>query len=58
MRHQQFHKGECRMIAIIIGFLILLITTGMYILITAARLSDEEIEKEMRLEEEEDDEWE
>lgn len=47
------------MIAIIIGFLALLITAGTYILLVAAKLSDEEMEKRMRLEkEEEDDEWE
>lgn len=59
MCHQPFYKGEYRMIAIIIGFLTLLITAGTYILLVAAKLSDEEIEKRMRLEkEEEDDEWE
>lgn len=47
------------MIAIIIGFLALFITAIMYILIVAAKRSDEEMEKIMRLEkEEEDDEWE
>ena len=47
------------MIAIVIGFLALFITAIMYILIVAAKRSDKEMEKIMRLEkEEEDDEWE
>lgn len=59
MYHQPFYKGECKMIAIVIGFLALFITAIMYILIIAAKRSDEEMEKIMRLEkEEEDDEWE
>ena len=59
MCHLQFYKGECKMIAIVIGFLTLFITAIMYILIVAAKRSDEEMEKIMRLEkEEEDDEWE
>lgn len=59
MDYQTFYKGEYRMIGIIIGFLAVFITAGVYILLMAAKLSDEEMEKRMRLEkEEDDDEWE